>query len=443
MEQVNDEKKQDQEGEDAPTSASPASSVVTAITGPIGSSSDEDDYEQATSRQELSSASSSDEGIIAYYDDEEIKGDAVTTGQPEGVDFIQSEALRPSWSPRKYHGDIQQKIKNNSPELKRVGAHRRPGLPRGSPQHASVLRRANSEEEDGTSENDDMGRVNGWRQPLPSERRAQEQDAAERGLMIANAVDVVKEDRMERPAAREVDPDEKSHRLKKRRFGIYGQVCLVILIGVIVVGIALGVTSGGQGSQRDDEPIASTRSPPLSEREQRWNAIDKSLEDIFGLESSSLPFLRARDWLKHEDPMQLVPEDSNFVQRFTLVLFYFQTSGDEGEDGWFSCGKGRPELEETDTCGFYLLIQHIPVPDYEVSIRNRWLSSTHECIWAGVTCNALNETSEIRLGEFKFMFICCAHPQISACCLALVSNITRIGLLLLMFFPLPFLFRGT
>ena len=312
----------------------------------------------------------------------------------------------------------------------------------------------------GSEDEDDADRVHGWRGLLPSERRAKQEDDLdstctntntntdlESSLTIAQEVDQSKEKQIQVQEATEYDPNKiPMSPLANKSRTVKLLLCL-LLLGVATVAITLGVTvSKNQRNpyEHPSEPVDAPSDTSLSNDQKRWIAIDEELEGIFGAYStSSSTFLQARDWLKHEDPMQLVPEDSNFVQRFTLALFYFQTSGDEGEDGWFSCGKARPELDETDTCGFYLLIQHIPVLDYEVTIRNRWLSSTHECIWAGVTCNALNETSEIRLGEFKFMFICCAHPQISACCLALVSNITRIGLLLLMFFPLPFLFRGT
>ena len=278
----------------------------------------------------------------------------------------------------------------------------------------------------GSEDEDDADRVRSWRGLLPSERRAKQEDDLdstctntntntdlESSLTIAQEVDQNKEKRIQVQEATEYDPSKiPMSPLANKSRTVKLLLCL-LLLGVATVAITLGV-SKNQRNRHDhpSEPVDAPSDTSLSNYQKRWIAIDEELEGIFGADStSSSTFLQARDWLKHEDPMQLVPEDSNFVQRFTLALFYFQTSGDEGEDGWFSCGKARPELDETDTCGFYLLTHHIPVLDYEVTIHNRWLSSTHECIWAGVTCNASNETSEIRLGEFKLILICCAPRQ--------------------------------
>lgn len=226
------------------------------------------------------------------------------------------------------------------------------------------------------------------------------EDQTSNDLAVAVEIDEGKEKEAYIPSAIEYDPDAKPPLSKHRKIRLYGLLFCIILIGV-VVGVAVGVSSGNNGNGGG----TSETTPTISARDLELQAIDKELDDIFGAGKFTTgrtnPFSKAKEWLKFQDPMEVSAQDSNFVQRFTLALFYFQTSGGSDDnnadvDGWFSCGKAKVELNETDTCEFYDLRTTFP-HDYDVTINNRWLSGTHECVWAGVVCDDLNRTSSLRL----------------------------------------------
>ncbi|CAB9516389.1 Serine Threonine protein kinase [Seminavis robusta] len=85
---------------------------------------------------------------------------------------------------------------------------------------------------------------------------------------------------------------------------------------------------------------------------------------------------KALGWILNKDPMQLHAEDENLVQRFILVLFYFQTTQSRP---WHDCNPSP----ETPTKFCY----KNPHPNEPLLLLGeRWLSGNHECQWAGVDC---------------------------------------------------------
>ena len=85
------------------------------------------------------------------------------------------------------------------------------------------------------------------------------------------------------------------------------------------------------------------------------------------------PVFIASSWIADEDPLQICPGDPKFMQRYTLVLLYFYTSG----DNWTRCTR-----DATTPC-----------------IDERFLSDSHECNWGGVTCDSLNRVKKLNLGK--------------------------------------------
>ena len=340
----------------------------------------------ANQHQESSSVDQPNDSVIQLNDpsssDEEVEQQLQRRRSSRG-------ALVP---PRRIGSKTPQQTQKQG-ELE-VGAHRENSahsLGRPSSLMRLSARRSRSEDDD------DARRVGSWRRMLPSELRA---SGLEDEIVIAEQVDEEHEKQMFVPEAIEYDTDAKPPISKNRRARAYSMLFCVFVLGIITVGIAAGVSNSRSKGGGNADPM-----PTLSSQEKRWEAIDNELKSTFGATTlSSAAYRQARDWLVYEDPMQLVPEDDNFVQRFTLALLYFQTSGAEGEDGWFSCGKSVPELNETEICSFYLLRNTFP-HDYDVTIRHRWLSSTHECLWAGLSCNFLNQTSGIRLCEYIVVFV--------------------------------------
>jgi hypothetical protein len=85
---------------------------------------------------------------------------------------------------------------------------------------------------------------------------------------------------------------------------------------------------------------------------------------------------QATDWLINGDLEQTCPNDEKLVQRWTLAVMYYSTSGDEWERcsamGADPCGTENPFLGE-----------------------RRFLSSFDECEWAGIACNTENCVTEV------------------------------------------------
>ena len=100
---------------------------------------------------------------------------------------------------------------------------------------------------------------------------------------------------------------------------------------------------------------------------ERHDAMIATLEDVseaVQLRRASTPQGKAVEWLLYEDELQLCPNDPNIVQRYVLAVLYFSTGG---ETAWKTCSR-RKDL--SNPCE-----------------GKRFLSSTHECIWAGVGCS--------------------------------------------------------
>ena len=94
----------------------------------------------------------------------------------------------------------------------------------------------------------------------------------------------------------------------------------------------------------------------------------------------------------YEDPLQLTPENENFVQRYVLVYFYLSTSV---EKPWKSCNP--PVGEEPDSCQYEKLVND---ELYRTEPRIRWMTSTHECEWAAISCDSNMQVRSVETGTF-------------------------------------------
>ena len=81
--------------------------------------------------------------------------------------------------------------------------------------------------------------------------------------------------------------------------------------------------------------------------------------------------------------MQLPPDAPNLIQRFVLAEFYFSTTV---RGPWRSCNPPTVGSNETHECDFQLLQWSWPELVFDAVPSNRWLGKTHECEWAGITC---------------------------------------------------------
>lgn len=204
-------------------------------------------------------------------------------------------------------------------------------------------------------------------------------------LAIAVAVSEEEEDAFI-PAAIEFDPDSKPPIYKNRRFRFY-LVAATILLAVIGVGAALGVTSS---KNNDSAPPTAS---PTTERESK--GIADQFISIVGeakLADRDSPHFKAADWIINKDPMALSPEADNLIQRYLLTLFYLSTTETKP---WLSCNP--PVGDETKECNFTKLAQVFPEVKYENMTWGRWLSDDHECSWAGILCDEFNQTRAVEL----------------------------------------------
>jgi hypothetical protein len=114
--------------------------------------------------------------------------------------------------------------------------------------------------------------------------------------------------------------------------------------------------------------------------EQEIMQLQTYIRNVFGDDidlSPDSPHDKAVRWMALDDFEQLTPGvDATFLQRYVMVLFYFQTGP------WRSCNPGATTScfyqefgrDEDDT------IVYTGVP------ATRWLSGTSECQWVGVVC---------------------------------------------------------
>jgi hypothetical protein len=117
--------------------------------------------------------------------------------------------------------------------------------------------------------------------------------------------------------------------------------------------------------------------------------IRQEIEALIGtenLESAQSPYAKALEWMIHQDPVQLDPGiDSNFFQRYIMAYFYFATTANSP---WRFCNPAiGNELEFCNRIG----------ASGNVIQTTRWLSSVHECQFAGVVCNLKMQVVRLEL----------------------------------------------
>jgi hypothetical protein len=204
------------------------------------------------------------------------------------------------------------------------------------------------------------------------------------GLAIAVAIEE-DEDDMFIPSAVEYDPDAKPPLHQNRRFRLYAFLAFFALMaaaGGAVVGVVL---------TRDTEPVDDT---PYREKV----GIRERIEKLIGKEELAKPdspYSKATEWIIYKDPMQLEPEEANFIQRYTMAYFYYATTVD---GPWLSCNP--PVGVENHNCNHTKLVAVFPNAYQDVPNATRWLSSAHECEFAGVMCDDKLQVRHLEMGKF-------------------------------------------
>ncbi|CAB9516348.1 LRR receptor-like serine threonine-protein kinase [Seminavis robusta] len=103
---------------------------------------------------------------------------------------------------------------------------------------------------------------------------------------------------------------------------------------------------------------------------------------------------KAFDWIVNKDPIQLEFDAPNLVQRFLLVLFYFQTTRHQP---WKECNP--PATPQRSASGNFCYTLDPSTGDTTSSIwGDQWLSASHECQWAGMICEAVQSKEKTVVG---------------------------------------------
>merc|ERR1712070_625055 len=105
--------------------------------------------------------------------------------------------------------------------------------------------------------------------------------------------------------------------------------------------------------------------------------------------------------MMNDDPLQLLPTDPKFNQRYIAVYFYFATSV---EHEWDTCGIPASNSTADEACMFQVLgtydLYYIPAV--------RWLSTQDVCDWAGIACG---EDSEVRAVNMRGNNVTGSFPE--------------------------------
>ena len=190
------------------------------------------------------------------------------------------------------------------------------------------------------------------------------------------------------PSAVEYDPDAKPPMYQNRRFRLYAGLAVFV---VILVAVAVGV---GISFASDDDV------GPTKQQIRESLGIRETVERVVGsevLNITSSPYSKALRWMTLSDPLELLPEDPQFIQRYVLAYFYYATTEKEP---WYSCNP--PQDEETKLCTYSEVTGVLPeIVRSQQKGSVRWLSEADECEWVGVECDNFNQVYRIDVGKYN------------------------------------------
>ena len=190
--------------------------------------------------------------------------------------------------------------------------------------------------------------------------------------------------------AEAMDPTSSKGNERPSKWHAVGIFAALVFAGAVVVLVVVLLTVSSM--EVDDDTLAMNHVgsfvpagtvAPTTYRESL--GIQEQIARVVGsshLGDDTTPHYNALQWLLNQDVMQLPKSAPNLIQRYTLALFYFQTTV---RGPWKSCNPARL-ANETNDCDYQELKWVYPELAYTPVRKIRWLSSTHECEWAGVIC---------------------------------------------------------
>jgi hypothetical protein len=180
------------------------------------------------------------------------------------------------------------------------------------------------------------------------------------------------------PASEAISRNEEEVVERNARKGIAIIFCAGLLLIAITVGVAVGVTAGGNSEPKLNNPAPIPAPITIIEvtASARQIALQNKLEylcnDVSVFDDSLSAQSLALTWLANADDAEISESDQARLEaRYALATLYFATAGESWSD----------DLE--------------------------FLTKAHECAWAssstgqGVTCNAEEEVTKIAIGKQK------------------------------------------
>ena len=163
---------------------------------------------------------------------------------------------------------------------------------------------------------------------------------------------------------------------------------------------SLDTTPVGSPPSAQQQPLPpSSTSSHNNDTQSMYLKIFSSLvgSDVY---TPGTVYYQAAEWIINVDEQALDINDPALSQRYLLALFY-RTTTQNGQPKWWSCNPvGNYEVvNSTHECIYEKLVNCSVNDTFEFKgfPAKRWLSSSPECEWAGVTCDEFNFVTELEL----------------------------------------------
>jgi hypothetical protein len=203
----------------------------------------------------------------------------------------------------------------------------------------------------------------------------------EDNLVIAMSVD----ENTAIPSALEYDHEEYPRSNKNCRIQIYLGISIFLIVTSVTV--IFHFINGDQSFLHAKEKSESV------EVQNRGDVLYllTSMVGKIKMSDQNSPQSRAAEWIIHLDAMQLNLTAENLRQRYIMATFYLSTTVGSL---WLSCN--APLQEQSEDCNLNQSLSSDFFPEQKVTWA-RWLSSKHECDWAGIYCDEFMQIRSIQL----------------------------------------------